>query len=285
MSKTAIITDTDASLPLTLAKTHDIVQVPIMIQFGDESFRAVYDIDDQETFIRIDKTGKLPTTSAPSPGQFVEAYKTAFEAGYEDILCFTVSGEISATYTSALTAAKLFPEKEITVIDTRNLTACQGFMVLTAAKALQNGASKENAIAAAQAVGQRSHLYASLSTVKYLAMSGRIGALAAGFASLMDVKPILTVRDGKLDLLERVRTQNKAWGRVVELAVETSAGHLIEQMAIAHVCAPEAAQKLEELLRSYLPCPDEILHIELTPGLSIHSGAGLVGVSLVVSDQ
>jgi DegV family protein with EDD domain len=285
MPKTAIITDTDASLPLVLAKKHGIVQVPIMVQFGDESFRAVYDIDDAQTFTRIDKTGKLPTTSAPSPGQFAEAYKTAFEAGYDDILCFTVSSEVSATYTAARNAAGLFPDKEITVIDTQNLAICQGFIALAAAKALEKGVPKANALATAQDVGKRSSLFVALSTVKYLAMSGRVGYIAAGFASLLDVKPILTVRNGKLDLLERVRTQNKSWERVVELAVEKAAGNLIEQMAIVHVCAPEAAKKLEELLRFYLPCPDEILHTELTPGLSIHSGAGLVGVGMVIQEK
>jgi DegV family protein with EDD domain len=285
MSKTAIITDTDASLPLELAKKFNIVQVPIMVQFGDESFRAVYDIDDAQTFARIDKTGKLPTTSAPSPGQFIEAYKTAFNAGYDDILCFTVSSEVSATYAAALNAADLFPDKEITIVDAQTLTICQGFMALAAAKALEKGIPKANAIAAAQDVGKRSSLFAALSTVKYLAMSGRVGYLAAGFASLLDVKPILTVRNGKLDMLERVRTQNKAWERVVELTGEKAAGNLIEQMAIVHVCAPDAAKKLEEQLRSYLPCPDEILFTELTPGLSIHSGAGLVGVGIVVSEK
>jgi fatty acid-binding protein DegV len=86
-------------------------------------------------------------------------------------------------------------------------------------------------------------------------------------------------------MLERVRTQNKAWERVVELSVEKAAGSLIEQMAIVHVCAPESAKKLEEQLRSYLPCPDEILFTELTPGLSVHSGAGLVGVGIVISEK
>jgi DegV family protein with EDD domain len=285
MPKTAVITDTDASLPLELAKKHGIIQVPIMVQFGDESFRSDYDIDDAQTFACVDKSGKLPTTSAPSPGQFVEAYKAAFNAGYDEILCFTVSSEVSATYIAARNAAELFPDKEIRVIDTQTLAVCQGFMVLAAAKALEKGLPKENAIAVAQDVGKRSSLFAALSTVKYLAMSGRVGYLAAGFASLLEVKPILTVRNGKLDMLERVRTQNKAWERVVELTVEKAAGNLIEQMAIVHVCAPDAAKKLEEQLRSYLPCPDEILFTELTPGLSVHSGAGLVGVGIVVSEK
>jgi len=285
MPKTAIITDTDASLPLDLAQKHGIVQVPIMVQFGEESFRAAYDIDDAQTFARIDKNSKLPTTSAPSPGQFGEAYQAAFSAGYDDIVCFTVSSEISATYNAARNAAELFPDKEITVIDTHTLTICQGFMALAAAKALEKGLPKENAIAMAQDVGKRSFLFAALSTVKYLAMSGRVGYLAASFANILDVKPILTIRNGKLDLLERVRLQNKALERVIELTVEKSAGNLIEQMAIIHVCAPEAARKLDETLRSYLPCPDEILYAELTPGLSIHSGAGLVGVGMVIGEK
>jgi DegV family protein with EDD domain len=281
MPKTAVITDTDASLPLELAKKFDIVQVPIMVQFGDESFRAVYDIDDVQTFARIDKFGKLPTTSAPSPGQFAEAYKNAFDAGYDEILCLTVSSEISATYSSALTAAGMFPDKEIAVVDTQTLTACQGFVVLGAAQALQKGVPKENAILYAKDIGRRSSLFASLSTVKYLAMSGRVGYLAAGLANFLNVKPIVGVRNGKLELLERVRTQKKAWERVVDLAVQKAAGSVIEQMAIAHVCAPEAAKEFEDMLRSYLPCPDEILYTQLTPGLSVHSGAGLVGIAMV----
>ena len=85
-----------------------------------------------------------------------------------------------------------------------------------------------------------------------------------------------------LDLLERVRTQTKAWERVVSLAVEKSAGSLIEELSIIHVCAPEGAKKLEETLRAYLPCPDKILFTELTPGLSVHSGSGMVGACFVV---
>lgn len=282
MPKTAIITDSDASLPLELAQKFDIVQVPIMVQFGDESFRAVYDINDEQTFARIDKTGKLPTTSAPSPGQFAEAYKQAFDSGYDEIICFTVSSQISATYSAALTAADMFSGKEITVIDTETLTVCQGFAALGAAQAIRKGVPKENAILYAKDIARRSSLFAALSTVKYLAMSGRVGYLAAGLANLLDVKPIVTVRNGKLDLLERVRTQSKAWERVVELSVQKAAGSVIEQMAIAHVCAPEAAKEFETMLRSYLPCPDEILYTELTPGLSVHAGAGLVGIAMVI---
>ena len=282
MPKTAIITDTDASLPLKIAHKYNITQVPIMIQFGDESFRAVYDISDSETFARIDQTGKLPKTSAPSPGQFIDAYNSAFEQGYDSIICITVSSEISATYSAALNAAQLLPERDITVIDSRLLSMGQGFTVLAAAEALEKSGSKENAIAAAAAISDRTHLFAALSTLKYLSMSGRVGYLAAGIATLLDVKPILAIRNGKLEMVEKVRTRKKAWERAIDLTVEKAAGSQIEKMSIIHVNALEDAKKLEEQLRQFLPCPDEIIFAELTPGLSIHSGAGLVGVVSVI---
>jgi DegV family protein with EDD domain len=284
MPAIAIVTDTDSSLPLEIAKNHNIVQVPITVQFGNESFRDAYDIDNPMVFGRIDKEGKFPTTAAPSPGQFAEAFKSAFDDGAKSVLCFNVSSEVSATYASARNAADMFPGKDIRIVDTRSLCMGQGLIVLAAAEAVASGASEEEAIAIAESVGRRVHLFASLSTLKYLAMSGRVGQLAAGFAGLLDVKPILTILDGKLQLLERVRTQSKSWARTVELATETICGCKIERMVIIHVKALEAAQKFEKLVQAALPCPMEIMYAEMNPGLSIHSGSGLVGVTFVTKE-
>jgi DegV family protein with EDD domain len=282
MPKIAVITDTDASLPLDVAAKYQIQQVPITVQFGEESLRAVYDIDDAGTFQRIDRLGKLPTTSAPSPGQFAEAFRAAFDSGAGTILCYTVSSQVSATHAAALNAIEMFPGKDIRVIDSQSLTMAQGWMVLAAAEAVAGGASAGQAIAAAEDVGRRTHLYAALATLKYLAMSGRVGQLTAGIANVLSVKPILTIQEGKLELLERVRTQTKAWERAVELIVQAAAGHPIERLSIVHVDALEAAKQFEVRLRAALPCPKETVYAGLTPGLSVHSGAGLVGASFVV---
>jgi DegV family protein with EDD domain len=284
MSRIAIVTDTDASLPADIAGRYRIRQVPIIVHFGQESLKTGEDIDDARLFARVDREGRLPTTSAPAPGQFVEAYQAAFDSGAEAVICFCVSGEVSATYNAAVVACDLFPGQDITVVDTRSLAMGQGFMVLAAAQALESGASKEKAISQAQAVGERTYVYAALSTVKYLAMSGRVGHLAAGMATLLNVKPILTLRDGKLDLLERVRTRKKAWARVIELTAQALAGRPIERMAILHVAVPELARQFEEQVRAGLPYPDDIIRAELTPGLSVHSGAGLVGVVVVAAE-
>jgi DegV family protein with EDD domain len=277
----AVITDTDSSLPADMAARYRIRQVPIRVHFGQDTFQTGVDIDDAQLFARVDREGKLPTTSAPSPGDFGESYQAAFEDGAEAILCFCVSSEVSATYRAAVAARDMFPGRDITVVDSRSLSLGQGVMVLAAAQALEAGASKEEALARAQALGERTFLYAALSTLKYLAMSGRVGHLAAGMANLLSIKPVLTLRDGKLDLLERVRTRQKAWSRVIELTEQALAGRPIEQMYVIHVDALPEARQFEEQLRARLPCPDVMPAAELTPGLSVHAGAGLVGTVFV----
>ncbi len=282
MPKITFITDTDCSLPEDLAARYRIQQVPITVQFGEESFLAGASIDDSALFDRVDRENKLPSTAAPSPGQFLEAYEKAFAGGADTVMCFAVSSAVSATYGNAVTAQQMLPGRDIRVIDTQSLSLGQGFMVLAAAEAAQRGASPQDCLAQAQAVASRVHLFAALATLKYLAMSGRVGSLAAGMAGLLNIKPILTIQDGKLELLERIRTQKKARSRVIELAAQAANGNPIERMGVVHVAAPEAAQEFVQQLRAGLTCPADILVADLTPGLSVHTGAGLVGAAIVV---
>jgi DegV family protein with EDD domain len=191
------------------AAQHGILQVPIAVHFGEETLKTGVDIDDASLFERVDREGTLPTTSAPTPGDFFAAYQDVFAEGAEAATCFCVSSGVSGTYEAALTARELLAEHDITVVDTQSISMGQGFMALEAAEAARNGASKAAVIERAIAVRERTCLYAALSTLKYLAMSGRVGH-PTGMASLLSIKPILTLRDGELDLLERVRTRRKA---------------------------------------------------------------------------
>jgi DegV family protein with EDD domain len=281
MTHTAVITDTDASLPPALAASQGIGLVPILIQFGAESFKSDFELDDAQLFARIDAEGKLPTTAAPSPGEFVAAFQEAFAQGAEAVLCFCVSSVVSGTYNAACVARDSLPGREITVVDTRQISAPQGFMALAAAEALAAGATREQALARAQDVSARAHLYGALATLRYLAMSGRVGQLAAGMATLLNIKPILTVRDGKLDMLEKVRTRSRAWERLVTLLQADLKGRAPERMAVMHVAALADANEFVALLRRSLPCPPEIPVVPLSPGLSVHTGAGMVGVTVV----
>ncbi len=286
MGKIAVVTDTDASLPPDLIDRYGIYMVPINIQFGDETFETGVDIDDRALFERVDREGKLPTTSAPAPGKFGEVFEAALSGGADQVVCFCVSGVISATHNAALVARDMFPVGKVEVVDTLSLSMGQGFMALAAAQAAAGGAPLEEVLAQAQSVKDRVFLYAALATLKYLAMSGRVGALAAGMGNLLNVKPILTIQDEKLDLLERVRTRKKAWARLIELSRAALAGRAIEKMAIIHSAAPEVADQFGAVASQELQYPGELIKTEVTPGLSVHTGAGLVGlVVLPVESQ
>lgn len=283
MSKIAIITDTDSSLPAALAAQFGIRLIPITVHFGEESYTTGVDLDDARLFEMIDSRKKLPTTSAPPPNAFIKAYEQAFASGAQQVICICVSSKISATYTAALSATEMFPGKDITVIDALNLCMAQGFMALAAADAAARGASKEEILGIILDLQSRLHVYAALPTLKYLAMGGRMGKLAAGIADTLNIKPILTSRDGKLELLEKVRTLRKAEERLVELAKLVAAGKKVERIALIHVNNTSGVLALFEKLKAQLDIPQEPILAEFTPGLSVHAGSGVIGFVLVTN--
>lgn len=283
MGKIAVITDTDSSLPPALAVQFGILQVPVTIHFDDSSYTTGVDIDDRILFEKIDRFNKLPTTSAPAPSAFADAFTATFNDGAEGVVCICVSSKVSATYHAALTACENFPGRDITVIDSLTLSMSQGFMALEAAEAVRKGAVKAEIIETVHQMGGRLHLYAALATLKYLALSGRVGKLVAGIADTFNVKPILTVQEGKLDLLERIRTHKKALERMLELTCASVGAKTIARAAVIHVNNLEGAKELEDRLRAVLPCPEEIITAEFTPGLSVHAGSGVVGVVVLTN--
>jgi len=285
MRKISIVTDSDASLPDDLAQAHHIYQVPISIHFGDEVFESGINIDDESLFERVNRENVLPTTAAPTPGKFEQIFEQAFaNDGSEALVCLCVSGEISTTHNSAKLAAEDLPHRKIIVMDTRSLSFGQGFMALAASKAIDNGASLDEVIRSAESIGSRVHLFGALSTLKYLSMSGRVSHLAAGMAGMLDIKPILSIQNGKLEMIEKVRTRKKSLERIIELAKKESAHSQIEQMAVVHVSALHEAQAFKTMLSTTLDFTGEIIMAALTPGLSVHTGSGMLAVGFVTDD-
>jgi DegV family protein with EDD domain len=284
MNKIHVITDTDSNLPLDLAKQYGIVQVPITVQFGDESYADCFEIDNPTMFARIDKTGKLPTTAAPSPASFSTAFQKAFESGAESIICVTVGSAVSRTYESALIAANEMPERKITIVDSEHVSIAEGFIAITAAEAIKTGASHEEAVAAARSLISRTYLYGALSTLKYLALGGRVSNLAANMGNLLNIKPILTMKDGKLDLLEKVRTSKVAMARLVELLSNAVGDRQIERAAIVHVINESGADEFKFQLQKSVKLPENTMMYDFCPGLSVHTGVGLIGCVLVAKE-
>lgn len=277
MPKIQVITDTDSSISPAIAAQYGIILVPITIQFGEESFTTNLDIDDKLLFEKIDALGKLPTTAAPSPAAFTDAFKKAFDSGADEILCVCVSSKVSSTYESAVLASREFPGKPIRVVDSLYMTMGQGFLAIAAAEAISDGANLEEAAELAEKMISHLCTYASFATLKYLAMSGRVGKFVAGMAGVLDIRPLLTMKDGTLQMMEKVRTRKSAMDRLVNLITAALAAKTIERAAIYHVNNLNDAKILETRLREKLNLPADVLIIEFTPGLSVHAGTGMVG--------
>lgn len=281
MTKIAIVTDSNGSLPLEVSRQYGIFQVPTLVKFGQETFKTLYEINDADAFARIAQTGKIPTTSAPLPAQFSQAFQEAFERGYDEVLCFTMSSQLSVTHVAARNAAGQMPERKIQVVDTHSVTIQQGFMIMAAAENLAQGGDIPSAIQAAESLRSRSFFFLALSTLKYLSASGRIGYLTASLGNFLDIKPILALQDGKLEIIDRVRSLKSAWEHMISMVVDEAAAREIERAGIVHVNALQNAQEIEKQLRGFLPMPDEVLHFEYNPGLSVHIGEGAIGICLV----
>ena len=282
MPKISVITDTDSSLPAEMAAAYNILQVPISIHLDEGLSGTDHTIDNASLFKKIDEVGKLPSTAAPNPAQFVEYFKRVFtEQKPDTLIYYAISSEMSATIKSAQIAAEELKPLDIRVIDSNMLSMAQGYMVLAAAEAAQKGASLEAVLKTAEDVRERTYLYGALSTLKYLSMSGRVSHIAAGMAGMLNIKPILSVQDGKLAMLEKVRTRSKSWARMIELVKLDIGEHAVQKACILHVNDAKGAEAFEQLLRESLACPAELPLVDINPGLSVHTGAGLVGVCLV----
>jgi DegV family protein with EDD domain len=160
----------------------------------------------------------------------------------------------------------------------------QGYMALTAVDAITGGANHEEVVAKVRSLIPRSILYGSLSTLKYLALGGRVSNLAASMANMLNIRPILCVHEGKLDLLEKVRTRKAAMDRMVELLVKAVGDKSIERICIVHVLNEEDAEFLKSKLASKLKLPDVVDFFDFGTGLSVHTGVGLVGCFILTGE-
>jgi DegV family protein with EDD domain len=281
MPKIAFVTDTNSSLPADVVEKYAITQVPIQIQFNEETYTTGLDINDKLLFELIDERKVLPTTAAPAPGAFVYAFQQAFDSGADQIICVTCSSKVSATCDAAQMAAKEFPGKDITIVDSLQLSLAEGYQVLVAAEMAAEGAGKEEILAVIEDLKSHLHVYAALPTLKYLAMGGRMGKLAAGFGNTLNIKPVLTAVDGKLDLLEKVRTWRKARERLLSLARECAEGTNVKRIGMIHVNNEDGVRALYDRLKETLEIDHDPLIAEFTPGLSVHAGSGVIGFVMI----
>lgn len=271
-----IITDTTSGLPAHVAQRYSIPVIPQVVLFGEESYLEGVEID-QATFLRrLRSSPTLPKTAAPPPGLFVETFQRLLGPG-DSSICIHPSSEVSGTVRSAMTAAEELPAADIRVLDTRTIAGPLASMVVLAAQWAEEGLDADVIMQRLQALIPRAHIYFLVDTLEYLQKGGRIGGAAALVGSLLQVKPILEIREGRVEPLERERTQRRALARLKELVVTQSARGPQAHLSVLHAGAPAAAQALADDLCARLQAPEALI-MDLPPAIVTHAGPGALGV-------
>lgn len=273
--KVAVVLDSTANLSPELLDEYDLETIPLNLIWGGESYRDGIDITTEEFYDRLANSSDMPTTSQPSVGDFHEFFGKISETA-ESIVCVTISGELSGTYTSAIGAAEMMGDLPVTVVDSRSVSVGHGLIAITAARAAQNGADYETVVKAARDLVPKMDVYFAVDTLEYLHRGGRIGGASWLIGSALSIKPVLQVNEGKIDDLTRVRTKKKALKYLIDLAVEKYQGKNNIHLAVVDAVCPDQARELGEELQKRLN-PVELIYGELSPVVGTHGGPGTVG--------
>jgi DegV family protein with EDD domain len=269
----AIVTDSTADLPPALAAARSVTLVPLTLNLDGKSLLDGVDITPAEFYRRLPGASTHPTTSQPSPGRFAETYKALLE-NYESIVSLHISEKLSGTVASARQGADMIDPKRIRVIDSEVVSMSLGLMTLVASTLAARGADPE--AIEAKLIAMRPHVqtYFSVATLEFLRRGGRIGRANALLGSVLQVKPVLCIRDGLVTPLERVRTFERAINRIVELSRALDRGKGV-CIIVGHA---DAEADAERVARELEPIADTLMIQPLGPVVGAHAGPGVVGV-------
>lgn len=271
-----IAIDTAGDIPPEWVDEFDVQMIPINIHFGEETYLQGVDLDNEGFYRIVDETGIIPKTSQPTPQQFVDFYKKIAQKG-DDILSIHVTSKLSGTHTSAVLAAReLKGEYNVIPFDSSAGSAAQGFMVREARLMERAGASLEKIIERLTFIRKNVEIILTLDTMDYARMSGRVKALQAALASLLNVKPIILLEDGVLDMFDKVRTRNRSLEQVLEI-IQTRLGDRLANIAVVHARDAEAGEGLLEKVAGMFNI-DTLIMTELSIGVAANLGPGTVGI-------
>jgi DegV family protein with EDD domain len=276
-----IVTDTTAYLSEAYVREHDMRVVPLTVHFGAEAFKETIELSNEEFYARLRSAPAMPTTSQPSPGEFLDVYRAVADAGHE-ILVLPISSKLSGTHASATAAKDMLPSARISVVDTLSASLALELMIRAAVDAIEGGATLPQVAEQMESLKSRIYTLFVVDTLEYLAKGGRIGSAKAFLGTMLSVKPILILNGGAIEALEQVRTKRKAVARMLDL-IESHVGSHGRQakVAVTHSLAREEAEAARRELVERLGCSEPSL-AELGPVIGAHTGPGVVAVAAYV---
>lgn len=276
MGTVRIVTDSTADLPRELAELYGVVVVPLKVMFGNEVYRDGMDLDTAGFYQRLKKNQAPPTTSQPSPGEFVAVYERLTQKG-NSVISIHISSALSGTFHAAQLAKTMVDSKDIFVIDSRSVSMGLGLIVLAAAKAAKEGRTRKEILTLVNELINKVNVFFVVDNLNYLKQGGRIGKAGALVGSLLNIKPILTIKDGQVAPLEKVRGKGRALERLLDLAVAGYPPGRRLICSVVHADDYTSLMKLKEKAASMLKC-SELIISELGPVVGTHAGPGVVGL-------
>jgi len=276
-----IATDSSAHLPVEERQKYNIAVIPLKAIFGTTVYRDEVDLTNEQFYRMLPDVKEHPTTSQPSAGEFEQFYKPFIEAGKE-IVSLHLPSKLSGTYASACAAKQNLEQQfkrtlPISIVDTPWLSMALGLLVIAAAQAAQAGKSREQILATVEALIPKLNLIFVVDTLEYLRRGGRIGGARALVGTLLQVKPMLEIRNGQVEPLEQPRSRARALARLLEVLKERADQRPLH-VAVLHANAPQEAEKIAEQVRAQYECK-EFYITEIGPVIGIHSGPGAVGLA------
>ena len=276
-----IVTDTTAILPPEYVAAHALQVAPQAILFGEESFLENVTISTEEFIRRLKTSPKLPKTAAPPPGEFARAFEIELKRA-KTVISIHPSAEVSGTVRSAEAAKEQwFPNADIRIVDTRTVAGCLGAIVREAVGWAEEGLGADEIVARIDEMAPRSRSYFLVRTLEYLQRGGRIGGAAALLGSVLQIKPILQIQDGRVDVLEKVRVLHKARERLIELVTEQCPPVPAAHLTVMHADAPDEGRSLAEELSVRLGVSLPPIY-EVGAAITSHVGPGVLAVGLFV---
>lgn len=276
-----VVTDSTCDLPDDLVEKHSITVVPLYINFIDGSYLDGVEISRQQFYERLPHYPEPPKTAAPGSEVFASIYRQLAAEGAAEILSIHISPALSGTIDIARVAAQEVSEVPVTVLDSKQLSMGVGFAVLTAAQAAAENKSMEQILALLEKQIPHTYVFAALDTLEYLRRSGRVNGLVSGLGNLLNIKPLLKMHNGVAES-EKIRTEGKAWQRVIDLVSEVGP---IQQLVLVHTNAAEKAQLLWEQAKHLFPHLPHPISVDVTPVIGAHIGPKAVGFACVAADS
>jgi DegV family protein with EDD domain len=275
VENTAIVLDSTGDFPEAPQRFRNWRIVPLYVRFGEESYKDYVELSPEEFYAKLRTAEALPTTSQPTPGDFLACYEAL--AGYERVYSLHIAGTLSGTVESARTAAGMVEGDRVRVVDSESASAAVAMLGLAIQRRLEAGTTDEDVEAVIAQFRASSHLIFTVETLEYLAKGGRIGRARAWAGQLLNVKPILALEEGAVVPVKRVRGNHKAMQEFVTAFTEGSEDVPELHVAVAHADAPSKAEALEAMVRDLRPHAQLDLVSNLGSVVGTHAGPGAVG--------